>query len=840
MGIVWRYKNRYGFGVNALADLSFGEWLKRQRKASGLTQEQLAMQVGCSAIAIRKIEAEQRRPSAQIAERLAHIFNVSPDDQKHFLRFARGGLKSAPAESIKDAPWRATNAPVRANLPATVTSLIGREKEIAEVREYLEREDIRLVTLVGPPGIGKTRLSLEAARASLSNFPDGVFFVALAPLNDPSLVAPAILQALGYVEAINQSASKQLMDGIGDNRILLVLDNCEHLIEEVAPLASELLSACSRLNILVTSRESLRVPGEWLYPVPALDVPKERSLIDMETIPRFPALTLFAERARAVRPDFALDAGNVRAVASICAQLDGLPLAIELIATRIRLMSPQVLLERMTDQFVLSADGMRAVSARQKTLNNAIGWSYNLLPPEEQKFFAHLSVFSGGWTLESAQAICDGDVLSLTNSIMMKSLIMANLVSGHETRYRFHETICQYAREKLRTSGEMKMLCLRHLTFFAGMVAEAERSFKGSDQALWYNRLDNEQDNLRAALTWFEGIENAELRLRFAAGLWRYWKNRGHIREGRVHLKYILESLPPGSPRQTSAYARALTASGSLAYYEGDMSYSEESRKEALAIFRNLDDKTGIADCLNGLGNTAISQGNYDSSRGFYEESLMIRKELEDKWGVARLFGNLGLLAYFQTDYVQARSLHLESLTLFRELGDDEGVVNELVNLGDVFYCQGELSTASSFYEESAMIARKLNDQWGLAYAIKGMADVVFEQGDFSTASSLYGECITVFQKGADYIGLPFAFESIAALACAKNKLEAAARIFGVADAFRKSTNSPLPPPNYDTYQMNLSILRQRLDPGKFDFAWTEGRAMTLDEAVAYALEEIL
>lgn len=837
MGIVWRYKKRYNFGEKALVEPSFGEWLKRQRKSLGLTQGGLANQVGCSAIAIRKIESNERRPSTQIAERLANIFGISKNDQRDFLLFARSDAKFTPADRKKVAPWR--DVPIRTNLPSAVTSLIGREKETEKILEYLGRSDIRLVTLVGPPGIGKTRLGIEAARATLADFPDGVFFVSLASLDESFLVAPAILQALGFLEAPKQSASQQLASMIGNTCLLLILDNCEHLIEYIALLASGLLSACPRLKIIATTREALRVPGEWLFPVSPLNLPQEYLIVDLDAASEFPALTLFAERARAARPDFAITSENVQAIVSICAQLGGLPLAIELVASRLYRMSPREMLERLDDQFILSADGLRAVSARHKTLNNAIGWSYNLLSPEEQKFFAYLSVFSGGWTLEAAQAICDGNVLGLTNSMMMKSLIVANPVSDHETRYRFHETIYQFAREKLRASGEMKIVRLRHLTFFAELVAEAEKRFKGSDQAFWYNRLDNERDNVRAALTWFEGAENAELRLRFAAGLWRFWKNRGYIKEGREHLKTVLESLPPGSHRQTSAYARALTASGSLAYYEGDMSYSAESRKEALAIFRKLNDKAGVADCLNGLGNTAISQAEYDSAREYYEESLMIRKELKDTWGVARLLGNMGLLAYFQTDYVQARSLHLESLALFRELKDDEGVVNELVNLGDVFYYQGELSVAKSFYEESAMFARKLSDQWGLAYAIKGLADVICNDGDFFTASSLYRECILLFQKGADYIGLPFAFEAVAALASTRNKFETAARILGAAETLRNSINSPLPPPNRAAYQASLSVLRQRLD-GRFDFVFAEGRAMTLDEAVAYVLKEIL
>jgi tetratricopeptide (TPR) repeat protein len=400
------------------------------------------------------------------------------------------------------------------------------------------------------------------------------------------------------------------------------------------------------------------------------------------------------------------------------------------------------------------------------------------------------------------------------------------------------ESTRQYVREKLSSSGEMKIICLRHLDFFAEMAAEAERSFKGQNQSLWYGRLDNELDNLRAALTWGIGNENIETQLRLAAGLWRYWKNRGHSSEGRGYLQRILDRLPPGAARRTSACARALTAAGSLAYYEGDISYSEQTRTEALAIFRELADKVGIADCLNGLGNTALSQGNYDASRALYEESLLIRRELGDTWGVARLLGNLGLLAYFQVDYAQSHSLHLESLALFRELQDQEGVVNELVNLGDIFHAQREPSTADSFYRESAMIARRLKDQWGLAYAIKGLADVAFEQGDFSTASSYYDECLILFQKGADYAGLPFALESVAALARAKNQLEKAARIFGAADALRKRTHTPLPPPNHNTHQINLSILRQQLDPATFAMAWIEGSAMTMDQAITYALEK--
>ena len=344
---------------------SFGYWLKLKRKALDLTREDLARQVGYSAATIRKIEDEERSPSAQVVERLTEVFKIPQNERTDFLRFARGDLKSAPVETDEDQPWRASTQLHHSNIPATTTSLIAREKEIADVREYLLQDNIRLVTLLGPPGIGKTRLSIEVARAASHDFSDGVFFVPLALLDDPNSVPSAIIQVLGYLESGHLSAEKQLMKGIGDKRMLIVLDNCEHIIEGVASLASSLLSACSRLKILATSRESVRILGEWLYPVPAFDLPEEGSHIDMETASKFPVLTLFAERARAVRPDFVLDLENIKMVSAICTQLDGLPLAIELIAARMRFMSSQTLLERLSGQFVLTADGMRAASTRQ-------------------------------------------------------------------------------------------------------------------------------------------------------------------------------------------------------------------------------------------------------------------------------------------------------------------------------------------------------------------------------------------------------------------------------------------------------------------------------------------
>ena len=832
-----------------MAETSFGRWLQRRRKALDLTQEELAQRVGCAAETLRKIEADVRRPSRQMAERLAEALEIPGVDRAAFVKAARAELAADRLKSptqdllqIAFVPPRSPNKPIT-NLPAPLTKFIGREKEQADVIDLITKH--RLVTLTGPGGIGKTRLSIRAGEACLRHHVDGVWIVELAPILDPLLVPRTAAIAIGLRDEPQRPVIDMLSDYLRGKEMLLILDNCEHLLDACAQLADTLLKYCPDLKILATSRESLRVLGEWLYAVPPLDLPKANSSIDMATVSQFSALTLFAERARAVRSDFSLNKDNAKTVTMICAQLDALPLAIELIAARARFMSPQTLLTKLNDQFVFSAGGVRAGSSRQKTLHNAMTWSYNLLTEPEQVLFRRLSIFAGGFSVEAAQAVCaqeelEGkDIFDLLGQLIDKSLVIVEGVStSDEARYYLLETIRQYAFEKLKGSEEVRSLRLLHLTFFAEMVEEAERNFKGPLQATWYHQLDHELDNLRAALTCFEGLEHAEIRLRFGAGLWRYWKSRGQSSEGRRHLQRTLNGLPPGPARQTPAYARALTAAGSLAYYEGDFSYSEQSRKEALTVFRNLGDQVGIADCLNGLGNTAISQGDYDSARLFYEEGLTIRRDLGETWGVARLLGNLGLLAYFQGNYVQAYSLHSDSLALFRELRDDEGVANELVNLGDVALHQAELSSALAFYTKSATISRGLKDQWGLAYAILGIANVAFEQGDFSTASSLYRECLSMFLEEADHIGLPYALESVAALSIMKNQLEKATRIFAAADALRKRKNSPMPLPDSSAYQKKLSVLQGQLDRSNFEAAWIEGRAMTMEQAVEYALED--
>jgi predicted ATPase/transcriptional regulator with XRE-family HTH domain len=692
---------------------SFGDWLKRRRKALDLTQAELADQVGCSAAAIRKIEAEERRPSAQIAERLAEIFNIPPQERTAFLRFARGDWRSAPSEIKAEFPWQVSAKSPRSNLPATVTSFVGREQEIVLVREYLLNPAIRLITLMGPPGIGKTRLSIESARTVLADFPNGVFFVALSPLTDPTLITAAIAQSLGYVTRKNISVSDQLKEGIGDKKLLLVLDNCEHLIEDISSFASELLSACPHLKLLATSREALRIPGEWIHSVPAFEVPKESSFVNMETLEKFPALKLFAERARAARSDFILNAENLPAITSICTQLDGLPLAIELIAARMRLMSPQALLERLNDRFILYADGMRAPSGRQKTLNDAIGWSYNLLSEEEQKVLAYLSVFSGGFTLEAAEAMFSSGFTKLLSDLVT-SLLDKSLLQRAADRavsrianptYTMLVTIQEFARERLREFGKETEVCNLHLEYFLDFAEQADQEIHGPNQLEWIDRVENELDNFRAALRWCVSDQRTESALILLTSLSDAWVRRDHSQE--MHSWFNMIRSLPGIMDFPLIYARLLNHISEHSWILGDFDYAKSVLEESHAILVKLgiEGEPDLAMNLCWSGMVAhTGEADVKAARSFYERSFELYKKYGDQWGMAFVSFNSGVNADEWNDDVSALSLFEQSLEWFRQLGDIWGVARASHFLGQSFLKQGNYEKARIHFEEHLKI----------------------------------------------------------------------------------------------------------------------------------------
>jgi non-specific serine/threonine protein kinase len=780
---------------------SFGYWLRLKRKALDLTREALADRVGCSVSTIRKLEDEDRRPSAQIAELLVEIFKIPTTERTAFLRFARGDWRSAPSLGDEESPWRApTQAlaqPPRSNLPATFTSLIGRDKDIAAVQDYLTNPDIRLVTLIGPGGIGKTRLSIASASKSLAEFSDGVFFVTLAPLDQPSLIPSAIAQALGYVEKSDLPAERLLMDGIGNKRMLLVLDNCEHLIEDVARVASSLLSACSRLKILTTSREALQIPGEWLYSVPVLDMPKQNSVVDMKTVSEFPALVLFAERARAVRSDFALNSENIRAVAAICSQLEGLPLAIELIAARVKTLSIEQIAARLDDRFALLTSGSRIAPSRQQTLRATLDWSYDLLTEPERELFRQLSVFVGGFTLDALESVAlldsNPSILDALSRLVDKSLLLVE--QQDQPRYRFLEPIRQYARDKLNETRESNLIQDRHLNYYLHVAEETEPYLFGSGQQDWKNRLELDHDNLRVALAWSLESNQFEAGLKMAGALAWFWHNKGHLSEGNLWLE---KTLAAGIGNQGKERAKALRASSILS--------------------------TGA--------------GDYVRARAFAESSIKLYREIGDNRGAGLVLADLGASLHWGGKEEEAIGSLEESLRLLRATGERWEIAYALLWLGDTWFRMGDVERAATRWEESLVLTQELQDDYLMGWSLGGLADVARLRGDYKRATGMFKESLSLYLSSGNKFGPPFSLEALALVAAALGDAKRAARLWGAASAWREAINEPLPPAYQRDYAASVTQARTQLGEEVYASAWSEGHAMSPEQAVALALGE--
>ena len=787
---------------------SFGYWLRLKRKALDLTREELAERIGYSAATVRKIEDEERRPSVQIARRLADIFNIPPNERESFLGFARGNWESAPVETKEDPPWRASPQSPRSNIPATTTSLIGRASEIALVREYLSNKDIRLVTLMGPPGIGKTRLSIEAARALLPDFRDGVFFVALALLDDPRSIPSAIIQALGYMESGDKAPEDQLKESIGHKQMLIVLDNCEHLIEEIASIASSLLSACPRLKMLATSRESFRIPGEWLYPIPAFDIPKEEDTIDLDNASDFPALILFAERARAVRPNFKLTVDNIRTITAICGHLDGLPLVIELIAARMRLMSPQALLERLSAHFVLTADGMRAPSERQKTLRNAIDWSYDLLSEQEQKLFVYLSVFSGGFTVADAEAIfghtlTEKSVPELLALLLDKSLIRRVANESSEERYEMLVTIQEYAREHLQQKGEEIEARNWHLAYFIDLAEKADKELYGHNQLEWLNRLGATRDNLRAALDWAIQTKQTQLALQMACKLDWFWLIRSDFVEGAQWLLRVLEM--PDISLHTEAHAELLARLEHHKHLLGDyfgaqlekgrvMSFAEQ----ALSIARAHNDIHNTARALSMIGLDLTTAGNFVEAQPVLEESKRLFHQVQDEWGYAYVVFLLGWKSFIQNDLAAALPTLEEAYAILKKLGERYFMCVALRYIGITQIRLGNIKQGVEALRDSLTTARRLDSKYEIAAAFYRWGQAAQYLENPARTVSLFWAA----KKAHDTIGMGVWTQGL------------------------------------DTeFEPVLERCRAVLGEVAFTEAVELGRAMTIEQAIAYALE---
>ena len=743
---------------------------------------------------------------------------------------------------------RVAEKPVRqaearpANLPTQRTGFVGRENEVAAAQELLLREDVRVVTVTGPGGIGKTRLAVQVASGLVEHFPGGIHFVPLSSISDPGLISSAIVQAMGIREAKGQSPLQILNEHFQDSSrapILLLLDNFEHLIQ-AAPMVARLLAIGPNLKILVTSRAALHVYGEHEFPVPPLALPDALAMPPIEVLAQYPAVALFVARAVAVKPDFELNQENATAVAEICARLDGLPLAIELAAARVKVLSPASMRTRLTSRLQLLTGGARDMPERQQTLRAAIDWSYDLLSEAEQKLFRRLSVFVGGCTLEGAEAVCDTksdldlDLLDGMASMVDKSLVQRVEQAKGEMRFVMLETIREYALEKLEASGEEASTKRVHAAYCLVLAEEQATEQSGAEGAEWLERFTLEHDNFRASLEWLTETGDADWGLRLGTALFRFWEMREYLAEGRARLGKLLKL--PGAAAPTKARARALFAAGVLAAEQGDYASSDALVRESLDIGRKLGDKQGVAVSLNALAVSARDHGDVAGARSLFEESLTLWRESGDQKAVARSLSNLANVVKLQGDYAGARALYAECFSIFRGLEDHAGVAWSLNYQGDVARDQGDLEAARALYEQGLAIFRELGDRWGIAGTLADLGTLAREQGNYPEARSLYQESIRIFQELDHKRGIARLLECFAGSAAAQLEAERSLRLAGAAAALRQNIGAPLTPTEQTKLEASLHPARQALTNTADVTAWLEGWALPVDKAI----EEVL
>ncbi len=683
------------------------------------------------------------------------------------------------------------------NLPTQLTSFLGREREIEEVGKLLE--DSRLLTLTGPGGTGKTRLSLQVAARATDRYPDGVFFVPLGLIHDPDLVASTIGHALGLPDRGGRAPIERILEHLREKRVLVILDNFEQ-VAEAAPVISELLVGVDRLSVLVSSRSALHLYGEQEYPVPPLTLPDPKHLPNLEALAEYEAVALFVERARSVTPSFAVNAENAAAIAEICVRLDGLPLAIELAAARVRILPPGAILGRLGDRLQLLSGGGANLPARQQTLRGAIAWSHDLLEEADARLFAGFSVFVGGAGIEEVEAVCgDGlDVLAGLESLVDKSLMRLSSGLGDTPRFAMLETIREYAVERATERGETDGLRRAHAELFAGLVAQANPLLMASGKRQWLDRLELEHDNLRAALVWAIEQREAETALRMSAGLWRFWQMRGYLVEGAGRVEDAL-ALPKAKDHPEARAAAAEAAAG-LAYWIGDTLAARRHYEEAIDLYRGLKNRAGEAENLYGLSFTyAIPAGLAES------------------------------------DYAKARQGAAAALAIFREIGDRSGTGRALWALTNTEFAADDLERGYGHSMEALEIFREVDDAFGLAWTLYTLGLIDLLQGKPTEARNRLDEALRIFVEAADVTGYVLVLDAYAALAERAGDNERAARLSGGVAALEASSGTGLNPANRKLMDFDPEPLRT--DPATAQ-EWTAGTQMQVSELIAYALEQ--
>ena len=707
-------------------------------------------------------------------------------EPEHVFQLAGEGLRSefAPLRSVGARPT---------NLPLQATTLVGRERERDAVCELLRRPQLRLLTLSGPGGTGKTRLSLQTAAELLGEFDDGAFFVELAAVSDPALVLPTVAQTLGLKEDGADSLEAALRAHLSDRVLLLVLDNFEQ-VTPAGPGVAALLAGAPGLKVVVTSRFALRLSGEQEFPVPPLALPDPKRLPDLEAVIQYEAVRLFIERAQAVKPDFEVTSANAPAVAEICVRLDGLPLAIELAAARSKLLPPEAMLSRLEQRLDLLTGGARDLPERQQTLRGAIGWSHELLEPPEQELFRRLAVFSGGCSLDAVEQVCDGDV-DVLGSLVDRSFVRQRDVEGGEPRFDQLETLREYALERLAESDEADVFHRRHAEYFAALAEDAEERFQTGEETPQLGRkLDAENDNLRAALAWCRAAGELELELRIASALLLFWTVRGYLSEGRRWLDDALARSGAGDP---ALRAKALAATGGLAYRQGDNERSKDAWTEALTLYRELDDSTGTATVVGSLGNVAVGEGEFERALELYEESADLFRELGDRRRLANVVGNMGAVANIQRDYERGRALCEEALVIHRDMGSNEDVVLIQHNIARIDLASGREAEAAELFRTSLEGATEVGYREIIAYCLEALGEIALARGE----------------------------------------PERSARLIGASEALFDELGVPMQDDERETQAQTVAALAGRLGAEAFEAARAAGRSMPPEEAIALALE---
>lgn len=854
--------------------LLFGEWLRRQRRAMDLSRQALANQAGCAEITLRRIEGGSLKPSKELAAILLEEVGVPKRELDRWIPFARGISSYPEKESVTSQKKEPTN------LPVALTSFIGREMEIADITTLIDK--YRLVTLVGAGGVGKTRLSLKVGENLAKDFADGVWLVELALLDNPDHLPQTLASVLNVPLSTSQLVFETLINFLGDKHLLLILDNCEHLLDGCARLADTLLRRCSHLKILATSRQSMGIMGEAIYLVPTLAIPAVDSLLD--ALRASSSAQLFVERARLIDYNFSLTAGNAPFVAQICSRLDGIPLALELAAVRIDQFSLPEIAAQIGKSIHILTGGNRTALPRQQTIRASIDWSWNQLTDDECALMRHLSVFMGGWTLEAATAVCIGEVLPLIGSLVKKSLVVVIAQAGDVTRYGFHEVIRQYAHEKLVEANEDKTFRQRHAYYFITIAEEANEKFHSADEMFWLDHLAAELPNLRAALAFT--LENEkENAARLAASLWWFWYRQGLLTEGRGWFDAILtnqradnywRALPLS---QMSYYRQAHYGAGVLSHFQGDYKAAREFLESSLNMAMTQEDQNGIAHTQLSLGLVDMWQGNFFSAEQRARECVKLFLASGEAWECAYALNALGFLILLQGNYAEAWTMLEESLRYARVSGSKYEMVMPLINLGTLEYQQGNLEQGQRLLEESLKIGREVRDPTLTSWTMKELGHVAYLQGNYRRATELYeavlAECrVTGFEAGiaemlrvlgnlavktgaskkaqsllheslvlyqgqGDLRSVVYCLNSLAALAGAVANWVLAVQLLSVVNAEIMQMGIIMPHIEKIDFDQTKKTAQKLLDVKQYEAAWNEGRSLSMEQAVNLVLHTL-